>query len=96
VIPPDEVFIPNAFTPNGDGMNDAFLPILSGNTITKSLSVFNRWGQEVFFTTSPHSGWDGTFKGDPESMGVFVYYFTGTNTETGKVIEKKGNVFLIR
>jgi gliding motility-associated-like protein len=96
VIPPDEVFFPNAFTPNGDGMNDLFLPILSGKTITQSLSVFNRWGQEVFFTNSAGTGWDGTFNGMPETMGVFVYYFTGTNTENGKEIEKKGNVMLVR
>jgi len=96
VIPPDEVFIPDAFTPNNDGLNDIFIPILSGNTFLKSLAVFNRWGQEVFFTASPNNGWDGKFKGKSEEIGVFVYHFTGINTETGDEIEKKGNVLLVR
>lgn len=96
VIPPDEVFIPNAFTPNGDGLNDELLPVLSGNTATKSLSVFNRWGQQVFFTTSPGTGWDGSYQGKPEDIGVFVYFFSGVNVVTGKEIVKQGNVLLLR
>jgi len=95
-IPPDDVFIPNAFTPNGDGLNDLLMPILSGHTTTESFAVFNRWGQEVFFTSSSGTGWDGKFQSQPEAMDVFVYYFTGLDTETGEKIVKKGNVFLIR
>ncbi|MBX7142324.1 MAG: gliding motility-associated C-terminal domain-containing protein [Chitinophagales bacterium] len=92
----NQIFIPNAFTPNGDGLNDVFLPVLSGRTEMKTLAVFNRWGQQVFFSSSPATGWDGTFDGKPEEVGAFVYYFTGFNEESGKEIVMKGNVLLLR
>jgi hypothetical protein len=58
--------------------------------------VFNRWGQLVFFTTSPGTGWDGSYQGKPEDIGVFVYFFSGVNVVTGKEIVKQGNVLLLR
>ena len=62
VEPDFNVYIPNAFSPNGDGINDTFLPILRG---TKSylLAIFNRWGNKIFETTDLNSGWDGSFQG---------------------------------
>jgi gliding motility-associated-like protein len=66
------IWFPNAFTPNGDGLNDTFHPI--GNGIEKfSMQIFNRWGTMVFETSSPETGWDGTYKGSlcPEETYVF-------------------------
>jgi gliding motility-associated-like protein len=96
VIPPDDIFFPDAFTPNGDGLNDEFFPILSGHTQMQLLRVFNRWGELVFLSKEPSSGWDGTFQGKPESMGAYVYSFTGINTVNGKTVSKKGSVTIIR
>ncbi|HYV92485.1 MAG TPA: T9SS type B sorting domain-containing protein [Chitinophagales bacterium] len=96
VIPPDEVYIPDAFTPNGDGVNDVFLPILSGETEMTAFKIFNRWGQLVYFSSDKSHGWDGNFNGLPEEISTYVYCFIGENKETGQVIEKKGNVTLLR
>lgn len=68
------IFIPNAFTPNGDGVNDRFLVIGEGFT-DGLLSIFNRWGQLVFETTNWEQGWDGTMNGQPVESGFYVYMF---------------------
>jgi len=89
------VFVPSAFSPNEDGRND-ILYVRSLNCITQMhLQIFDRWGELVFETFNPETGWDGTFMGKHESMGVFVYYLTGTMLE-GTTFEKKGNVTLVR
>jgi len=64
-IEPDFMFyVPNAFTPNSDGRNDAFRGYGEGvNWDTYEMSVFNRWGEEIFLTNSINNGWDGSFKG---------------------------------
>jgi len=69
---PGLICFPNAFTPNSDGLNDTFHPI--GKGIEKlSMQIFNRWGTMVFETSSPETGWDGTYKGSlcPEETYVF-------------------------
>lgn len=76
VLSPDSclknVFIPNTFTPNGDGVNDfVFLRTINAKKIL--LRIFNRWGEEVFRTESLHEGWDGTYKGVPQTPQTFVY-----------------------
>jgi gliding motility-associated-like protein len=72
VIDDTEVFIPNAFSPNGDGNNDVFQ--IYGRAVKQvDLRIFNRWGEEVFSTNYPLYGWDGTYKGELQSPGVFVY-----------------------
>ncbi len=93
---PQDVFIPNAFTPNGDGNNDVFRV----GTIRKMLNVqefrvFNRWGKEVFSTNDIHQGWDGTYKGVPQDPGVY-HYMIRVAYPNGKVQFLKGDVTLIR
>jgi gliding motility-associated-like protein len=68
----DKVAIPNAFTPNGDGKNDVFFPILAGNfqEVTE-FRIYNRWGQLVHNSNTP---WDGTFDSKTQPAGTFVYY----------------------
>ncbi|NQX96362.1 MAG: gliding motility-associated C-terminal domain-containing protein, partial [Flavobacteriales bacterium] len=88
------IFLPNIFSPNGDGHNDLF--IIRGEGIQSvSLVVYSRWGEKVFETNDVEIGWDGTFKDDPMNAAVFVYYLNATmiNNET---IEQQGNVTLVR
>jgi gliding motility-associated-like protein len=89
------VIIPSAFSPNGDGRNDVFRV---GNTSFHRLQefrVFNRWGQEIFSTTDPKKGWDGTFKGVPQETGVYNYIIRVSYPD-GRVETFKGNVTLVR
>jgi gliding motility-associated-like protein len=65
--------IPNAFSPNGDGINDRFTIIGGKAECIESLEIFDRWGVSVFFTTDLHQSWDGTFNGNKVHEGVFVY-----------------------
>lgn len=89
-----EMFVPNAFSPNNDGVNDVLY--VRGQCLeTLTFMVFNRWGQKVFETTDKTIGWDGTFKGDIMNTGVFVYRLEGKDYE-GKGYSLKGNVTLIR
>lgn len=89
------VFIPTAFTPNGDGKNDIFKAIIYGNTLSFSLEVFDRAGQLVFRTTNPLQGWSGLYGGIPSSVKVFVWQCS-YQLEGEKVGYQKGTVTLIR
>lgn len=88
------IYVPNSFTPNGDGMNDV-LYVRSDVTEDIHLAIFDRWGQKVFETNNINEGWDGTFKGRTADPAVFVYYLNVTCFNK-QVFEKKGNITLIR
>lgn len=90
-----DIFVPTAFTPNGDGLNDSFKPTPVGITSLDYFRVFNRWGQLVFSTTQIGPYWDGRVDGKTQGSGTFVWMVKGTDF-TGKVISKKGTVALIR
>ena len=90
-----EVLMPNAFTPNNDGLNDVFRVLPLDNYEVISFDVYSRWGQKIFSTTNAHRGWDGTIKGQPQPTGAYVYYIE-MKSRTGKKIIKKGSVMLIR
>jgi gliding motility-associated-like protein len=89
------VYIPNSFTPNGDGLNDRFTGI--GEDFTSfHLVVFNRWG-ELIFETRDQSGWDGFYQNERAKSDVYVYLLSYTSTCTGgKVVDRRGAVTLIR
>ncbi len=91
----DQLFVPSAFTPNGDGKNDVFK--LANITFQRLLEfrVFNRWGQEIYSTTEPAAGWDGTWKGVPQDINVYQYQIR-VGYPDGFVETYKGNVTLIR
>ena len=89
------IFIPSAFTPNEDGLNDVLIPVLAGIKEYDGFSIYNRWGQLVFHTSKAGAGWDGTINGLQQPAGTYVYIASGKNY-TGRVIEKKGTVVLIR
>lgn len=88
-------FVPNAFTPNGDGLNDVFRPYAVGYKSITYFRVFNRWGQEVYITDNLESGWNGTYKGTGAEMGVYFWEIKFTD-RFGKEGTTKGDVTLIR
>ncbi len=94
VIPIDGLFIPSAFTPNGDGKNDV-LRVLGSNIVDLDFRVFNRWGQLVFSSNDPAKGWDGTLAGKAQAPDVFVYVAVA-KMKDGKTLTKKGTATLIR
>jgi gliding motility-associated-like protein len=89
------IYVPTAFTPNGDGLNDVFRPIPVSITTLEFFRVFNRYGDLVFETRELNKGWDGAIKGLKQNTGNFVWQVKGTD-RTGKVHIQKGNVILIR
>jgi gliding motility-associated-like protein len=94
-VDPDlAVYVPNIFSPNGDGINDVFYVRGKG---VKSLDfmIFNRWGEKIFESSNLHQGWDGTHRGKPVNSGVFVYYIDAI-LETDQRVIKKGDVTVIR
>lgn len=89
-----DMFIPNAFSPNGDGVNDE-LKVYGLCLKTLTFMVFNRWGEKVFETSNVNVGWDGTYNGDKLNTGVYVYRLEGKTLE-GKGYSSKGNITLVR
>lgn len=88
------LFLPDAFSPNSDGINDTFKP--NGSFYDNfQLIVYNRWGQSIFQTTDSTTGWDGTVQGDRAPTGQYVYKIVITDS-TGKDFVKKGTVLLLR
>ena len=88
------IWVPNIFSPNGDGNNDVLY--VRGKGVQDVLfKVYNRWGEKVFESTSLDDGWDGTFRGKDVNNAVFVYYLEATFID-GSEVTKKGDVTLIR
>jgi len=88
------VFVPNAFSPNGDGVND-FLYVRSLCMKSMDFIVFDRFGNKVFETTVQDKGWDGTFKGKPMEVGTYMWELSALLSD-GTHIAKSGNVTLVR
>jgi gliding motility-associated-like protein len=90
----DQIFIPNSFTPNGDGRNDKLFVY---GYIIKSMRfvVFNQWGEKIFESKDQSIGWDGTYKGKPQPSGVYIYVCE-LNLTNGTTLVKKGSINLIR
>ena len=88
-------YVPNAFSPNGDGKNDIFRPIAIGYRNLNHFRIFNRWGEKVYFGQSLDSGWDGYYKGRPAELGVYFWELSYTD-RLGKQGIMKGDVTLMR
>ncbi len=88
------LYVPNAFTPNGDGLNDVFRPAGTG-LHNYRLEIYNRWGHTLFVTEDFLQGWDGYFKGEPSQEDVYSYKII-YSLEGGKTFEKTGWVMLER
>ena len=90
-----QVFVPTAFTPNGDGLNDVVRPIAVGIQQINYFRIFNRWGQLVFSTTTNEQGWDGSISGKPQATNTYVWLVEAVDY-LGRKFFKKGTVTLIR
>jgi gliding motility-associated-like protein len=88
-------YLPTAFTPNGDGLNDLARPYLVGMKGLKSFSIFNRWGTRVFYSTKEGQGWDGKYMGEDQNSGMFVWILEFYD-QANKLVTEKGTLTLIR
>ncbi len=93
VILPNNYFIPNVFTPNGDGNNDLFYVLSQSGVRVITFRIFNRTGEKVYDQLSP---WDGSYKGKPAPPGVYVYYVELGLFGDDRAITRKGSVTMIR
>jgi gliding motility-associated-like protein len=90
------IAVPSAFTPNRDGLNDFLYPLNAYKATKLQFSVYNRFGQRVFFTSDWTKKWDGSFKGQPADPGTYVWVLSYTNNETQQKVDQKGYSVLIR
>ena len=88
------IYVPNAFTPNGDDRNDYFLPVGRGLK-TFNMKVFDRWGELLFESSDLSKGWDGTFKGMPAKTDVYVWKVAAVSAK-GETKTMDGHVTLLR
>ncbi len=89
------LFVPSGFTPNGDGLNDVLRPIGIGYRNINYFRVYNRWGQQVFYTTYFGQGWDGSFAGKAQDAGTYFWQLSTTD-RFGNEQKVKGDATLIR
>lgn len=90
-----EIYVPNAFTPNNDGLNDFLRPIVRGLKQIDYFKIFDRAGRILFESRSAEHGWDGTFKGMPQQSQLYVWILRGIGVDS-KVYAKKGSAVLLR
>jgi gliding motility-associated-like protein len=90
-----KLFMPTAFTPNGDGKNEIFRPTFVGPYAKYDFKIYNRWGQLVYESKVPGAGWDGTLNGVPQKADVYVFYIAAEGGCNGKFVQK-GTFALIR
>ncbi|MDP2384874.1 MAG: gliding motility-associated C-terminal domain-containing protein [Bacteroidota bacterium] len=92
-----ELFVPDAFSPNGDGVND-MLQVFINKTCVKgfSLLIFDRWGEKIFESSDINTFWDGTYKGQALNNAVFVYYLNISFNNNDSPIIQKGNISIIK
>jgi gliding motility-associated-like protein len=90
-----QVFIPTAFSPNGDGINDVYKITAAGMKQFSYFRIYNRWGQLLFNTGTPNKGWDGTYNGNKQPSGTYVYVVEATDYNN-KPYLKRGTFVLIR
>jgi len=89
------IYMPTAFTPNRDGLNDLLIPYLVGMKSLNKFSIYNRWGNPVFTTSTMGQGWDGKYKGADQPVGVYVWMIEYTTFDDIKKAEK-GIVTIVR
>jgi gliding motility-associated-like protein len=89
------IFVPKAWTPNGDGHNDLLFPLTLNIVKINYFRVFNRWGQLMFETNTFNTGWNGIYKGKPQPIEVFTWSVEAV-TIKGEIIKQSGNSVLIR
>lgn len=90
------VYIPNAFTPNGNGVNDVFRPFFPSPISNYHIEIYNRWGNKVYENNKSNAGWDGTYQSSLQPAGVYVYIFTFKKDIDGIEERRSGSLILIR
>jgi len=91
------VYVPNAFTPDGDAINGVFLPIIRDDVARDhDLRIFDRWGREVFQTSDPTVGWDGTVDGNEPKTDVYIWKLRSRNGVDGIMRQYTGHVTVLR
>ncbi len=90
------IAVPNAFTPNNDGLNDFLYPLNAFKADDLRFKVYNRGGLLLFSTTKYGEKWDGTYKGEPQDAGIYVWTLEYVHRDTGKRFSLKGSTVLIR
>lgn len=90
-----DYLMPTAFTPNNDGLNDCYGIKYWGQILNLEFSIYNRWGERIFFTTNPSACWDGIFHGEQQSTGIYVYMIRAKTSCQDQVF-RKGTFALIR
>lgn len=95
VVGQGSLFVPSGFTPNNDGSNDLFRPMSVGFRAYKYFRVFNRFGELVYDTKRIGDGWDGSYKGRKADLGTYFWLLSAEDKD-GNVIQRKGDVTLIR
>ncbi|WP_164972746.1 gliding motility-associated C-terminal domain-containing protein [Lacibacter luteus] len=91
----ETVFIPNSFTPNNDGLNDEFKPIIKGNVLAYEFLIYNRFGEIVFNSTQKNKAWDGAFKNKQQPPGLYTWIIR-YHFKNKKPVTKNGTITLIR
>ncbi|HRI23895.1 MAG TPA: PKD domain-containing protein [Ferruginibacter sp.] len=91
----EDIYVPNAFTPNNDGNNDVLRPILLGMKELNYFRVYNRWGVLMFSTTEKGKGWDGRYNGKAQDPAAFVWVCEAVSYK-GVIKKKKGSAILVR
>jgi len=91
-----QILVPNAFTPNGDGLNETIAPLNAIKAEQVEFSIYNRWGQLIYKTQNWRKGWDGKISGKLQPTGVYVWTLSYVNRDTKQKIQEKGTFVLIR
>jgi gliding motility-associated-like protein len=89
-----EIYVPNVFTPNGDGFNDEFR-VAYNSLISFQCWVYNRWGRQVYYWNDPTKGWDGNINGKKAVPGAYFYIIKAVGSDK-KVYKLKGDINLLR
>lgn len=95
ILPEFRFWIPNAFSPDGNELNDVFMPITFGIS-NYTFEIFDRWGHRVFLTHNTKEGWDGTFKNKACQQDIYTWKVTYRNSENDEFEKKLGHVMLLR
>lgn len=90
-----QLYLPTAFSPNNDGKNDVFRPVYRCLLADYQLSVYNRWGERVFFTTDPQLAWTGYKNGNPIDVGTYVWILDYKSADTRQPVHKTGTVTVV-
>jgi gliding motility-associated-like protein len=89
------LMMPNAFSPNGDGLNDKFVPGTNAHPSSYTMRIYNHWGKMIYVSHDIEQQWDGTYNGQPAAPGNYRYMITG-GCANGQSIQMKGDVALVR